>query len=458
MQPAFVKIRKLLLLLGDLGILYASLYFTLLIRYGGSITVQTWQDHLVPFTIIYVIWLLVFYINDLYDLSLAKSAMNFSRKFLQCLVLNILIAVVFFYTIPYLGIAPKTNLLINILVFVILAYAWRMFFNAIISRSVFANRILFLGPEPKFISLMNDLKNNRYHGWKIVAVWDPAQEKEYKRDQIKYFKNTTPLEQAIKQEKINTVILAVETRQNPDLAKNLYNCVLRQISIINLAKFYEIVTGHLPAEHLSESWFLENLKEADKKVYDSMKQLYDFFLSLVFGAFFIATLPVFGLLILLDDGWPVFYSQKRVGKGGKHFKIFKYRTMRRDAECQGMLFAAKDDDRVTRVGRVYRKARIDELPQVINVFKGDMSFIGPRPERPEFVQELEQMMPFYATRHLTRPGLTGWAQINYEYAASLEENLKKLQYDLYYIKNRSLLLDIKILLKTLGIILSRKGQ
>ncbi|MBU0649361.1 sugar transferase, partial [Patescibacteria group bacterium] len=143
---------------------------------------------------------------------------------------------------------------------------------------------------------------------------------------------------------------------------------------------------------------------------------------------------------------------------GKIFKIYKYRTMRPNAERQGALFATKNDPRTTRVGKIFRQMRIDELPQILNVLKGNMSFIGPRPERPEFVEELEQLMPFYATRHLTKPGLTGWAQINYEYASTLQENLKKLQYDLFYIKNRSLILDLKILLKTLGIILSRKGQ
>ena len=458
MQPVFVKIRKLLLVLGDLGILYLSLYLTLAIRYGAKISADNWHIHLVPFTIIYLIWLVVFYINDLYDLNIVRSTVNFSRKFLQSLVINILIAIGFFYAIPFYGIAPKTNLVLNIVIFVILAYAWRMFFNAVISRSVFANRILFLGPQEKFLDLLPDLQRGRYHGWKIVAIWDPNQEKEYKRDQIKYFKNSTPLGEAIKQEKINTIILGLRPQEYPRISRELYKSIFEQVSIINLAKFYEMATNRLPAELLSESWFLENLKEADKKIYDWCKQIYDSLLSIIFSVFFAATLPIFALMILLDDGRPVFYTQKRIGKKGKGFKIFKYRTMRRDAEKQGVLFAVKNDDRITRVGKIFRKTRIDELPQVINVLKGDMSFIGPRPERPEFVDELEQMMPFYATRHLTKPGVTGWAQINYDYAASLEENLKKLQYDLYYIKNRSLPLDLKIALKTLGIILSRKGQ
>jgi len=458
MTPLVTKIKKIILLLGDLGILYLSLYLTLLIRYGTDISGQTWQNHLTPFTIIYLTWVIVFFIIDLYNLNIAHDASKFTKKFVQALAINTLIAVAFFYLIPYFGIAPKTNLVINIVIFVILAYLWRMIFNTVISRSVFANRILFLGPQAAFLDLLPDLGHGRYHGWKVVAIWDPEQTKEYKRDGIRFFKNTTPLSEAIDQEKINTIVLGLSPQENKQLARELYKSIFKNVSVINLPKFYEIVTHRLPAELLSESWFLENIKEADKQFHDWAKKAYDFLLALVCSILFIITFPIIAAMILIDDGWPIFYSQKRVGKKGKIFKIYKYRTMRRNAETQGALWAKKDDDRITRVGRFLRKTRLDELPQIINVLKGDMSFIGPRPERPEFVEELTEMMPFYPTRHLTKPGLTGWAQIKYEYAASFEENLKKLQYDLYYIKNRTLILDFKIMLKTLGIIIGRKGQ
>ena len=458
MQPLVVKIKKIILLLGDLGILYLSLYLTLLISEGAQISAITWQNHLTPFTIIYIIWIGIFFINDLYNLNIAQDTQRFTKKFIQSLAINTLIAVGFFYLIPYFGIAPKTNLAIDIIIFILLAYAWRMIFNAIISRSLFANRILFLGPQEKFLDILPDMQRGRYHGWKVVAIWDPNETKEYKRDGIRFFKNTTPLSEAIKQERINTIVLGLSARENKQLARELYNSIFKNVSVVNLATFYEVVTQRVPAELVSETWFLENLKESDKQFHDWTKLTYDYILAILMAIGFIATLPIIGLIILADDGWPIFYSQRRIGKKGKVFRILKYRTMRRDAERQGALWATKDDDRITRTGRFLRKTRLDELPQVINILKGDMSFIGPRPERPNFVEELTDMMPFYATRHLTKPGLTGWAQINYEYAASFEENLKKLQYDLYYIKNRTLLLDLKILLKTLGIVISRKGQ
>lgn len=458
MQPLVVKIKKIILLLGDLGILYLSLYLTLLIREGGQISTQAWQTHLTPFTIIYVAWIAVFFINDLYNLNIAQDTQRFTKKFVQALAINVLIAVGFFYIVPFFGIAPKTNLAIDIIIFIMLAYIWRMIFNAIISRSIFANRILFLGPQEKFLELLPDLQRGRYHGWKVVAIWDSNETKEYKRDGIKYFKNTTPLSEAIKQEKINTIVIGSSTGENKQLTRELYNSIFKNVTAINLATFYEMVTQRVPAELLSETWFLENIKESDKQFHDWAKLSYDYLLAILVAVGFFATLPFIGVAILADDGWPIFYSQKRVGKKGKAFKIHKFRTMRRDAERQGALWATKDDDRITKVGRFLRKTRIDEIPQIMNIIKGEMSFIGPRPERPNFVEDLTEMMPYYPIRHLTKPGLTGWAQINYEYAASFEENLKKLQYDLYYIKNRTLLLDLKILLKTFGIVISQKGQ
>lgn len=458
MQPLVVKIKKIFLLLGDLGILYLSLYLTLLIREGGQISAQAWQTHLTPFTLIYLAWLAVFFINDLYNLNITQSVQRFTKKFIQALAINVLIAIGFFYFIPFFGIAPKTNLAIDIIIFIILAYGWRMIFNVIISRSIFANRILFLGPQEKFLELLPDLQGGRYHGWKVVAIWDPSETKEYKREGIKYFKNTTPLSEAIEQERINTIIIGVSTSENKQLTRELYHCIFKNINAINLTTFYEVVTQRVPAKLLSETWFLENIKESDKQFHDWAKLSYDYLLAILMSIGFLATLPFIGIAILIDDGWPIFYNQKRVGKKGKIFKIHKFRTMRRDAERQGALWAKKNDNRVTRIGRFLRKTRLDELPQIMNVIKGEMSFIGPRPERPNFVEDLTEIMPYYPIRHLTKPGLTGWAQINYEYAASFEENLKKLQYDLYYIKNRSLLLDLKILLKTLGIVISQRGQ
>jgi exopolysaccharide biosynthesis polyprenyl glycosylphosphotransferase len=230
------------------------------------------------------------------------------------------------------------------------------------------------------------------------------------------------------------------------------------MTFVDIITFFENLTGRVPVAALNESWFLENLKEADKKLYNFFKTAGDFILALILAVLLIAILPLIAIAIKLQDRGSVFYTQKRIGLDGREYIIYKFRTMIENAESAGAQFAGMKDNRITPVGKFLRKTRLDELPQVWNILRGEMSFVGPRPERSEFVSELTRQMPFYAVRHLIKPGLTGWAQINYPYAGTFEENLKKLEYDLYYLKNRSILLDIAILFKTLNIVLRFKGR
>lgn len=218
----------------------------------------------------------------------------------------------------------------------------------------------------------------------------------------------------------------------------------------------EIFSEKILIEDLSLSWFLENLKSGEKFFYEKAKRIFDIFFASIFLIFSIPLWPIFSLLIFLEDGRPIFLKQKRVGKNGKIFSILKFRTMVKEAEKRGAVWAKEQDERVTRVGRFLRETHLDEIPQLINVLKGDLSLVGPRPERPEFVEILEKKIPFYFLRHIIKPGFTGWAQIKYGYARSIEDSLEKFQYDLYYIKNRSLLLDLKILLQTFRLLIGKK--
>ncbi len=254
------------------------------------------------------------------------------------------------------------------------------------------------------------------------------------------------------------VRLARTEKDSAALSRELYQTVLRQVQVIDLPTFSEQILRRVPIAALSELWFLEHVNEAGKKLYEAGKTFFDLALAATLALVFLATFPFVFVSILLAQGWPIFYTQERVGKNGRRFKIIKYRTMIRGAETNGPQFAAESDPRVTPIGKLLRKTRLDELPQVLNVLKSDMSFVGPRPERPELVEQITEEIPFYNARHLVKPGLTGWAQINFSYAASIEENIKKLQYDLYYIKHRSFALDAAIILKTIPIILSSKGQ
>jgi len=272
----------------------------------------------------------------------------------------------------------------------------------------------------------------------------------------KYFEFSDLLNLA-KNKKIDTIILAMP-HSDPQLNRLLYQSILSRLAIINIERFFENITHRVPLSALSESWFLENLKEARKKFYDGVKRIADIILALIAGITFLILLPLLAFLYLLFSRGPIFYSHQRVGRDGKIFIIHKLRTMIVDAERENAQFTKERDPRVTGLGKILRLTRLDELPQAWNILKGEMSFIGPRPERPEFTAELEKMMPYYGARHLIRPGLSGWAQVNYGYADSLEGNLIKLQYDLFYIKNRSLLLDGVILLKTVNIVAKWLGR
>jgi sugar transferase (PEP-CTERM system associated) len=262
-----------------------------------------------------------------------------------------------------------------------------------------------------------------------------------------------------KKYKIDEIIVGVRERRGGGLpADQLLECKLAGIEVVDLPSFYERETGQIQVESLNPSWmiFSDGFKRSPFK--DLTKRTFDVAAS---GGLLLLTLPVMlvtTLLIWLESGGPIFYRQERVGELGRIFRVLKFRSMRQDAERDGVpQWAKKQDDRVTRVGRAIRLLRIDELPQVFNVFKGDMSFVGPRPERPYFVDDLTKKISYYPSRHTVKPGITGWAQIRYPYGATVEDALQKLQYDLYYVKNHTLFLDLIILFQTAQVILFGKG-
>ena len=223
---------------------------------------------------------------------------------------------------------------------------------------------------------------------------------------------------------------------------------------------YEEVLGRVPVEHLGQKWFLAPLWTNGNlpTVYRAAKRLMDVVLALMGLGILLALLPLIAVANRLGSRGPLFYSHERVGKGGQIFRIFKLRSMIPDAEQDGeAIWATADDPRITSVGRLLRRTRMDELPQLLNVLKGEMSIVGPRPERPQFVEDLQKQIPFYRTRLSVKPGLTGWAQIKYPYGNSVQDALAKLQYDLYYIKRRSLFLDLLIMLRTVKVILTFRG-
>jgi len=229
------------------------------------------------------------------------------------------------------------------------------------------------------------------------------------------------------------------------------------LAIEEAHSFYERLTGKISIETLRPSWLIFSGPTRRKVLYNQIRRLLDISLSIVGLIFSLPLMALAAVAIKLDSQGPILYRQRRVGQRNQTFTIMKFRSMRVDAEPEGPKWAEKDDPRVTRIGKIIRKLRIDELPQFINILRGEMTFVGPRPERPEFVETLEKQIPYYSQRHLVKPGLTGWAQIRYPYCASVEDAVQKLQYDLYYIKNQSLMLDMITLFETIRIVLFGRG-
>jgi sugar transferase (PEP-CTERM system associated) len=258
---------------------------------------------------------------------------------------------------------------------------------------------------------------------------------------------------------VNTAVLAITQERSHDLINRLLKFRLRGLNILDMPEVYERLTRRVPVGHIRDGWltFASGFDLLSKDYIQKIKRLIDFGVS---GLLILITFPVTvltALAIWLDSPGPVFFRQERVGKGENPFTLWKFRSMNDNAEANGAVWADQEDSRITRVGKWIRLLRIDEIPQLYNVFRGEMSLIGPRPERPEFVQELKSKIPHYGIRHSVRPGITGWAQVNYQYGSSIEDALIKLEYEIYYIKNMSLILDIKILLKTIGVVILGQG-
>ena len=248
--------------------------------------------------------------------------------------------------------------------------------------------------------------------------------------------------------------------RDPKITEKLLQYKLEGLQYYNYLEFYETYENKLPISHLSPKWFLEN---TGFEIYHNnfnlkAKRLLDLLFALLIGIFAAPVIVLAAIIVKLESKGPIFFIQERIGEGNKKFNIVKFRSMTTDAEKDGPQWASKNDNRVTKFGKIMRATRIDELPQLWNVLRGEMSFVGPRPEREYFIQQLEKEIPYYNLRHTVKPGLTGWAQVMYPYGASVEDAYRKLQYDLYYIKHHSIPFDVKVLLKTVTIVIFGKGR
>ncbi|MCK5320455.1 sugar transferase [Candidatus Parcubacteria bacterium] len=448
------KLKKIILLLGDIAVLYIALYLTLHIRALGSIDAPNWENHLLPFTTVFLFWLLIFYISDLYNLHLAVNNAKFFQITVRSISIAGLLSAVYFYINPAITIAPKTNLIIHFFVFLVLFFLWRRIFNWLLVSRLTKEKIAFIGCNNQVKELIHYLNKRPHLGLSVaLIVGDNLIDK---INGIITTNNTKELNKIIAQQKISTIILASDPHQSGELRNSLFACLPLNINIISLPNFYETITGKIPIEAINQMWFLENLSIGRKKWFNILKRFYDIILALIL---LIISLPfwiIVALIIKIENKGNVFFLSERLGRNNKTFNLIKFRSMRE--ENNDGRITEKNDPRVTKFGKFTRRTRIDELPQLINILKGEMSFIGPRPERPELIQGLKEKIPFYQERLLVKPGLSGWAQVNEYHSPTLEDTLKKIQYDLYYIKNRSLYLDFAIFLKTIATVFRQMGR
>ncbi|MCB1914687.1 MAG: TIGR03013 family PEP-CTERM/XrtA system glycosyltransferase [Rhodocyclaceae bacterium] len=325
--------------------------------------------------------------------------------------------------------------------------------------ALMARRVLVLGAGEDAALVEKVLTAPESRALSVVGFIPTAQDGERAVSPSRVLEFPGRLAELVRREQVDEVIVAVRERRGGVLPlRELLDCKMLGAKVLDLSTFYERVQGQVRIESLKASWLIYGEGFRQGLVRSFVKRVFDLIASLILLVLATPVMIVAAIAILIEDGAPLFYFQERVGQRGRSFRVIKFRSMRRDAEKDGKpKWAQSNDDRVTRVGRFLRKTRIDELPQLINVLKGEMSMVGPRPERPYFVDKLTEEIPFYAVRHCVKPGVTGWAQVRYQYGASVDDALQKLQYDLYYVKNHTLFLDSLVLCETVRVVLTGQG-
>jgi sugar transferase (PEP-CTERM system associated) len=340
--------------------------------------------------------------------------------------------------------------------------AWRIIYNHILMTKQLDQKILIVGSGPLAKNIAKEIVEREDTGFQIVGFITDHRERVAERVGERLVNPSIIGDQSqildiATKEKVDRIIVALEERRGKFPDVQLLECKMRRIAIEDGIEFYERLTRRLQVESLRPSFLIFSDGFKKWKLTILTKRITDLALSIIALALLSPFILVISILIKIDSRGPVFYKQERVGERGKIFKLLKFRSMVEGAEANGPVWAGKNDDRITRIGRWIRKWRLDEIPQMVNVLKGEMSFVGPRPERAYFVEKLREEIPFYDQRFYVKPGITGVAQVKYQYGASKEDALEKLKYDLYYIKNLSPLFDLLIIFETIKVVLSGKG-
>lgn len=424
-----------------------------LLGFGNASLALTYEQGYLKIAAITAVSLIFSYYFDLYEPQIVSAPLEIYFRILlvlgfDCFLLSVLI--LFF---PSIAIAPY----VYALAFLLLTPAligWRRVYDWIVSKKLFRERVYVLGAGDYASSIVSSLQVRRELGMEVMDWQDIRTLEKPARKQI-WVNELARL--AERKPAIHRIIVAVEDARDELPVQDLLNLRFTGINVENATDLHERLSGKIQLRSIRPSNFLYSDGFRINRSQQFIRQLLSMIVASIGLLLFLPFFPLVVLMIRLTSKGPIFFRQTRVGAGNKNFYVYKFRSMFVDAESGGARWATKNDPRVTRFGMLMRKTRIDELPQLWNVLRGDMSFVGPRPERPEFVPMLSEHLPFYYLRHLVRPGLTGWAQVRFGYGATLEETREKLEYDLYYIKHMSLGLDLLIMFETVKTILRRRG-
>ncbi|BCG63564.1 MAG: hypothetical protein methR_P1292 [Methyloprofundus sp.] len=453
----YISRAYLWLIIAEWLIFYLAMYLGSDVRF---INVASWYTNkdIVEASIIFSVTLSIMCVGlGLYRRSLDWDDYNLALRVCVSFALGTAVILSIYYLFPKYSIARSVFIYAMVFAFLGMMLS-RYFFYRFVSHDKLRRRVLILGSGKKAKQLTEI--NNRYiHKGFVISGFVKVGNEASIVDENLIIDNPEGLRQIVEEYSIDEIVIALDDRRRSMPLNQLLDCKALGIQIMDLLGFYEREQGLIFLDSLNLSWVIfsdgfdfSTLKSVGKRGVDIFASL-----GLLIVAWPFMLLTAFAIMLESGLKSPILYRQIRVGEGNQNFAVMKFRSMRTDAEKNGAQWAQKNDDRVTRVGRFIRKCRIDELPQIFNVLKGDMSFVGPRPERPEFVEGFEERIPFYAERHRVKPGITGWAQLCYPYGANEQDTISKLQYDLYYVKNYSLFLDVSIILGTVEVILWGRG-
>lgn len=460
MKASRLNSRTILLLLVEAMLLFNGLIVAVYVRLGAIDA----EDALIERHGFYkaglatVFCLASFYLFDLYDFIVMHDRGELVLRLLQALGLAWIALALLFYAVPQVMIGRGVSL-IALPIALLLMVGWRLGIHWVLGHPELGERILIVGSGSFAIEVARETLNRPDAGFRVIGFVDNDPELVGKSlINPKVIGLTSELASLVKRENVDRLVVAMGDRRGQFPTQDLLRLSLSgDVSIEESASFYERLTGRVLLDMIRPSWLIFSSRGRRARTNEVTRIIIHRAVALIGAVLSLPIALLTSIMIKIDSRGPVLYKQERVGKNGRTFTLMKFRSMRVDAEKDGPVWASNDDNRMTRVGRIIRKIRVDEIPQFWNILRGDMNFVGPRPERPHFVSQLAQEIDYYEQRHLVAPGLTGWAQIKYPYGASIEDAKKKLEYDLYYIKNQNVLLDATIMFETIKTILSGRG-